>query len=305
MKNSLRRRKRRDWLPHLCVLPALLAMTIVHFIPSIIGIFISFFDFSSAALRDWSKAKFIGLDNYAGIFSGDGNAGAKFLESARASLIYTVSSLVLIFVIGLFAAKLLNHEGRVYRLLRAIFLIGWIIPSVVSGYIWKSIFLSESGPINAVLMELHLINEPVYWLIGPASIIPPVVANVWRSWPFAFITLLAGLQGISQEMYDAADVDGAGGVQKFFRITLPSLFPITRVMIMLLLVWTALDFTTVYIMYGYAPPPEANVIPVYVYNMGYQTWDFGRASAVSTVLMLVMLCVCIFYVRGFISDKKQ
>ena len=84
-------------------------MTIVHFIPSIIGIFISFFDFSSAALRDWSKAEFIGLDNYARIFSGGGDAGEKFLESAKASLIYTVSSLVLIFVIGLFAAKLLNH----------------------------------------------------------------------------------------------------------------------------------------------------------------------------------------------------
>lgn len=304
MKDSLRRRKKRDLLPLWCILPALLAMTIVHFIPSIIGIFISFFDFSSAALRDWSKAEFIGLENYFKIFSG-GDAGSKFLESARASLIYTFASLILIFVIGLFAAMLLNHEGKIYRLLRAVFLIGWIIPSVVSGYIWKSIFLSESGPINAILMSLHIIQEPVYWLIGPASIIPPIVANVWRSWPFAFITLLAGLQGIAQELYDAADVDGANGVQKFFCITLPSLFPITRVMIMLLLVWTALDFTTVYIMYGYAPPSEANVIPVYVYNMGYQTWDFGRASAVSTLLMLVMLGVCLIYVRQFISDKKR
>lgn len=141
--------------------------------------------------------------------------------------------------------------------------------------------------------------------MGPLSIIPPIVANVWRSWPFAFITLLAGLQSIPQDLYDAADVDGANRLQKFFNITLPSLFAITRVMIMLLIVWTALDFVMVYTMYGYAPPAEANVIPVYVYNMGYQTWDFGKASAVSTLLMLVMLGLCILYVRSMFQEKKE
>ena len=85
---------------------------------------------------------------------------------------------------------------------------------------------------------------------------------------------------------------------------MPSLFPITRVLIMLMMIWTALDFSTVYIMYSYAPPPAANVLPVFVYNMGYQAWDFGRASAVSTLLMMFMLVICLFYVRQYISKDN-
>ena len=299
-----RNKKKRDWLPFVCIFPALLAMLFIHFIPSVIGIGISFLNFSSEALRDWSKADYIGLANYAKFFS-SGTTGDQFLSSVKASLIYTIASLVLIVLRGLFAAMLLNQEGRVYRILRAVFLIGWILPNVVTGYIWKSMFLSESGPINAILMKMNIIDQPIYWIVGPLSIIPPIVANVWRSWPFAFITLLAGLQSIPQDLYDAADVDGANRLQKFFNITLPSLFAITRVMIMLLIVWTALDFVMVYTMYGYAPPAEANVIPVYVYNMGYQTWDFGKASAVSTLLMLVMLGLCILYVRSMFQEKKE
>ena len=297
-------KKKKDFLPFLLIAPALIAMTIVHFIPSLVGIIISFFDFSSAALRDWSKAEFIGLWNYTSIFKSGSTSNIKLFQSVKASLIYTAASLTFIYGLGLWSAMLLNKEGKIFRAFRAIFLIGWIIPNVVSGYIWKSIFLSESGPMNGILLKLNLIQEPIYWLIGPKSIIPPIVANIWRSWPFAFITLLAGLQSISSELYDAAEVDGANEIRKFFSITLPALFPVTRVMVMLLMVWTALDFTTIYIMYGYAPPAEANVIPVYVYNMGYQTWDFGQASAVSALLMLFMLGVCILYVKSFITDKE-
>lgn len=298
------KKKKRDWLPLACVLPALIAMTCIHFIPSFIGIVISFFNFTSEALRDWGKAKFIGLSNYVNFFSG-GVSGNQLMSSVKASLIYTVVSLVFIVLLGLFAALLLNHEGKIYRILRAIFMFGWIVPNVVTGYVWKSMFLSESGPINAILMQLHIIKEPVFWLVGPLSIIPPIIANVWRSWPFAFITILAGLQGISQDLYDSASTDGANGIQKFFNITVPALFSIIRVMIMLLIVWTALDFTMVYTMYGYAPPAESNVLPVYVYNMGYQTWDFGKASAVSTLMMLVMLGICTLYVRYNFSEKRE
>ncbi|MDR1287331.1 MAG: sugar ABC transporter permease [Treponema sp.] len=298
-------KKKTDWMPFLCIAPAFLAMTMVHFLPSLIGIFVSFLNFTSRALRDWTKADFAGFRNYINLFSIDGISGTRFLQSVRASFIYTTGSLVSICVIGLWAATLLNHDGFMYRILRAVFLVSWIIPNVVTVYIWKSIFLSDSGPFNAILVNLKIIGKPIYWLIGPKSIIPPIVSNVWRSWPFAFITFLAGLQSISPDLYDAADVDGASGVQKFFHITLPSLFPITRVLIMLLMVWTALDFTTIYVMYGFAPPSDANVVPVFVYNMGYQTWDFGQAASVSTLLMLFMLGVCIIYVRSFIRNDNN
>ena len=109
-----RNKKKRDWLPFACIFPALLAMMFIHFIPSVIGIGISFLNFSSEALRDWSKADYIGFANYAKFFS-SGTTGDQFLSSVRASLIYTIASLVLIVLLGLSAAMLLNHEGKIGR----------------------------------------------------------------------------------------------------------------------------------------------------------------------------------------------
>lgn len=303
-QRSLRKRS-RDTLPYRLILPAAIAMLLIHFLPTVIGVVMSFTDFSSSALREWSKAEFVGLDNYADILFGNPIQTEKFLQSALASLVYAVCSIVGIYLVGLLAALLLNGKEKWLKPLRGIFLISWVVPSVVSVFIWTSIFSYDYGPLNYLLVKFGITEEKVYWLIGDLAWLPPIVANIWKAWPFAFISLLAGLQSIPDSLYESAQVDGAGVFSSFRNITMPSLYPVSRVIIMLLIVWTALDFNTTYVMYNYSPPTSANVLPVYIYNVSFRSWKFGSGAAMSTLLMLVMAVVCLIYLRVCVDNEKQ
>ena len=303
-QRSLRKRS-RDTLPYRLILPAAIAMLLIHFLPTVIGLVMSFTDFSSSALRDWSKAEFVGLDNYADILFGNPIQTEKCLQSALASLVYAVCSIVGIYLVGLLAALLLNGKEKWLKPLRGIFLISWVVPSVVSVFIWTSIFSYDYGPLNYLLVKSGITEEKVYWLIGDLAWLPPIVANIWKAWPFAFISLLAGLQSIPDSLYESAQVDGAGVFSSFRNITMPSLYPVSRVIIMLLIVWTALDFNTTYVMYNYSPPTSANVLPVYIYNVSFRSWKFGSGAAMSTLLMLVMAIVCLIYLRVCVDNEKQ
>ena len=295
--------KKNDSLPYKLILPATLAMLFIHFIPTIVGIIMSFTDFSSSALKNWSKANFVGLKNFYSILSGNPVQTEKFLASAKASLIYSVSSILGIYLVGLLAAVLLNGKEKIMKVLRGIFLISWVVPSVVSVFIWTSIFSYDYGPLNFLLTKFGIVKDNVYWLIGDLSWIPPIVANIWKAWPFAFISLLAGMQSIPESLYESAEIDGAGFFKSFWYITLPSLRTVSRVIILLLIVWTALDFNTTYVMYNFSPPTQANVLPVYIYSVSFRSWKFGIGAAMSTLLMLVMSIVCVVYLR--INMKEE
>lgn len=298
------RHKRRDRLPYMLIAPAAVSMLLIHFLPTLVGVVMSFTNFSSTALRNWSKAKFVGLDNFSSILFGNPVHTEKFLASAKATLIYATCSIIGIYLVGLLAALLLNGKEKWLKPLRGIFLISWVVPSVVSVFIWTSIFSYDYGPLNYLLLKFGFTKEKIYWLIGELAWIPPVVANIWKAWPFAFISLLAGMQSIPDSLYESAEVDGAGIFTSFRHITMPSLYPVSRVIIMLLIVWTALDFNTTYVMYNYSPPTIANVLPVYIYNVSFRSWKFGSGAAMSVLLMLVMAVVCLIYLRVCVDDEK-
>ena len=304
VKQSSLRHKHRDKLPYRLIMPAAIAMFLIHFFPTVVGIVMSFTNFSSTALKNWGNAKFVGLQNYTNILYGNAVQTEKFLSSAQATLVYAVCSIVGIYLVGLLAALLLNGKEKWLRPLRGVFLISWVVPSVVSVFIWTSIFSYDYGPLNFILTELGITEERIYWLIGDLAWIPPIVANIWKAWPFAFISLLAGLQSIPDSLYESAEVDGAGMFKCFRHITMPSLYPVSRVIIMLLIVWTALDFNTTYVMYNYSPPTVANVLPVYVYNISFRSWKFGQGAAISSLLMLVMAVICLIYLRVCVDDEK-
>lgn len=303
-QSSLYEKKRRDSLPYKLIMPAAVSMLLIHFLPTVIGIVLSFTNFSSSALRDWSKAKFVGLQNYSSILFGNAVQTEKYLSSAKATLIYAVCSIAGIYLVGLLAAILLNGKEKWLRPLRGVFLISWVVPSVVSVFIWTSIFSYDYGPMNYLLVKFGLLKEKAYWLIGDLAWIPPIVANIWKAWPFAFISLLAGMQSIPDSLYESAEVDGGGPISCFWHITMPALYPVSRVILMLLIVWTALDFNTTYVMYNFSPPTIANVLPVYIYNVSFRSWKFGLGASMSSLLMVVMAVVCLIYLRIAVDDGK-
>lgn len=283
--------------------PALTAMFFVVLVPSVIGILLSLTDFSAKNMTAWDKVRFVGLENYRYLFSSGSGMSDNFKNSIYASLKLVAVNLTGVYLLGMAAALALNKEGRIYRVLRALFLIPWVIPSVVTTFVWKSFLLRDSGGLNDLLMRIGLLESPIYWLAGSMSIVSVMIVSIWRGWPFIYISLLAGLQAIPTDMYDAADVDGASKVQVFTRITFPMLFPVSRILILLQIIWSALDFNTTYVLYNMVPPKQANVLPLLAYNTSFQQWNFASGATVATFMMLVMMVISIFYIRLVIEKE--
>jgi multiple sugar transport system permease protein len=289
---------------YLFVFPAVLFVLFLLVLPTISGIVISFQDLDPSHLRRWLSAPFVGLKNYRDVL-GPASALSKSLwASLFATVAYTVLSVGAGFSLGMVGALLLNENFPGRGFARAFALIPWITPNVVSSYVWRMLLLRDTGPINALLLSLHVIHEKVYWLIGETALISAVIARVWTTWPFFAIMLLAALQAIPPELYEAGKVDGVNPWQSFWHITWPTIFPVARILLLLQFIWTMKDFNTIYVMYGATPPESVNLLPIMIYSFAFQSWDFGHGAAMSVLLMLAMVSICYFYIRYYIREQK-
>ncbi|NEA77429.1 sugar ABC transporter permease, partial [Streptomyces sp. SID13588] len=143
--------------------------------------------------------------------------------------------------------------------------------------------------------QLHLTDERSFWLIGNNSFISLVVVAVWKTWPFAFLIVMAALQNIPKDLYEAAALDGAGTWQQIRKITLPSLRPVNQVLVLVLFLWTFNDFNTPYLLFGDSAPKNADLISIHIYQSSFVTWNFGTGSAMSVLLLLFLLVVTGLY----------
>jgi multiple sugar transport system permease protein len=150
---------------------------------------------------------------------------------------------------------------------------------------------------------LHLTSGKPFWLIGGNSFYALVTVAVWRSWPFAFLCLTAGLQNIPRDLYEAAALDGAGVWQQIRRITLPSLRPVNQVLVLVLFLWTFNDFNTPYVLFGRSAPEAADLISIHIYQASFVTWNFGSGSAMSVLLLLFLLVVTAAYL--FVTSRRR
>lgn len=157
-------------------------------------------------------------------------------------------------------------------------------------------FQRDTGLINHILHDqLHLTSDRPFWLIGDNSFTALVIVAVWRSWPFAFLTLTAGLQNIPRDLYEAAAMDGASVWQQIRLITLPSLRPVNLVLVLVLFLWTFNDFNTPYVLFGKSAPEAADLIAIHIYQSSFVTWNFGSGSAMSVLLLLFLLLMTSVY----------
>ncbi|MEW2806116.1 sugar ABC transporter permease [Streptomyces massasporeus] len=282
----------RVGLPYLLLLPALLLELLVHLVPMVIGIVMSFKELTQFYIRDWGAAPWSALDNYTVSVDFDAPVGEALLHSFLVTIAFTLLSVGLCWLIGTAAAVFMQDAFRGRGLLRALFLVPYALPVYAAVITWVFMFQHDNGLVNHVLHDqLGLTDKPSFWLIGDNSFIALLTVSVWKGWPFAFLIVMAGLQNIPGELYEAAALDGAGVWQQIRRITLPSLRPVNQVLVLVLFLWTFNDFNTPFVLFGRTAPEAADLISVHIYQASFVTWNFGTGSAMSVLLLLFLLLV--------------
>jgi len=237
--------------------------------------------------------RYVGLANYARLLH-DG----VFWLSLWNSVLWVFGSVSLQFLGGFAAALVLHQSFRGRAVIRTITLLPWIIPGIVVALIWEFIYQPNYGLLNDLLGRMGLMTERVAWLSSPALAMPAVIAtNVWRGVPFFAIMLLAGLQAIPTDLYEAARVDGATVVQRFRHITIPMLRPIIVVATATRIVWTFNYADLIFVMTGGGPANATQITSTYTLLQAYSNLDFGYAATLSVALLLIMLAFTMFYLR--------
>jgi multiple sugar transport system permease protein len=291
-RRSRTQRIRKVGLPYLLLLPALVFELLVHLIPIAVGIYISFKALTQLYLTQWTSAPWAGLGNYRIAVDFSAPIGQALLHSFVVTCSFTVLSVGLSWLFGTAAAILAQDPFRGRGVLRAIFLTPYALPVYASVITWAFMFQYNNGLVNNVLHnELHITSSPTFWLLGDNSFFALVIVSVWRNWPFAFLVVMAGLQSIPRELYEASAIDGAGIWQQIRRVTMPSLRAVNQVLVLVLFLWTFNDFTTPYTLFGNSAPQNADVISLHIYNASFLTWNFGEGSAMSVLLLLFLLVV--------------
>ncbi|MFD5328375.1 carbohydrate ABC transporter permease [Streptomyces sp. NPDC127092] len=283
-------------LPYLLLLPALLLELLVHLVPMLMGAVMSFKELTQFFIRDWTAAPWAGLDNFAVAVDVDAPVGAALLASFATTCVFTLASVALCWLLGTTAAVLLQENFRGRGLLRTLFLVPYALPVYAAVITWAFMFQRDNGLINHVLHDQLGIGEsPAFWLIGDNSFWALLTVSVWKGWPFAFLTVTAGLQNIPRDLYEAAALDGAGTWRQIRHITMPALRPVNQVLVLVLFLWTFNDFNTPFVLFGKAAPEAADLISLHIYQSSFQTWNFGTGSAMSVLLLLFLLVVTGLY----------
>jgi trehalose/maltose transport system permease protein len=238
------------------------------------------------------QAEFAGLDNFGRII-GD----SRLHNSLRTTLLFTVVSVGTEFLVGLLLALSVDSLIRWRGLVRVIFLIPWTLPTAVIAVLWTWVFNDQFGLLNTVLMRLGLMDSPVAWLAQPGTAMAAmIVADVWKTTSFVFVILLAGLQNIPQDLYEAIEIDGGGAWTKFRSVTWPHLLPFVFVSVIFRIVQAFAIFDLVWVMTGGGPGGATETISVYSYQtyMRYLDFGYGSALAVATVAILGVTAVALY-----------
>jgi ABC-type sugar transport system permease subunit len=242
--------------------------------------------------------RFVGLANY-----------LRFLDDPRLqqtlgqTLLYTVTRVAAVMAIGMALAVLLNQRLGGVGILKRVFLIPWALSYVVNAVVWGWIYNGSFGLLNALLLKLRLIGQYQTWLADPGTAMVAIIfADVWKSVPFPALMLLAALQGVPQEIHDAAIVDGAGSWRRFAHITLPWLKPVVLVLLVIETMWAFKAFDLIWVLTKGGPLDTTMVLNVYAYLQTFQFFNFGYGGAIAYLIALLILGLTALYVvslRGF------
>jgi multiple sugar transport system permease protein len=302
-----RKRKAGWWLPFALIAPAVFFELLIHVIPMLVGIWMSFVQLNEFFIANWAAAPWVGIGNYQIALDFKGALGSSLLTSFFVTCGYTVLVVGLAWVFGMAAAVALQRSFFGRGIFRTLFLIPYAIPMYAGIITWKFMFQQQTGALNYILTGLHLTStahEP-FWLIGGNAFWALMITGLWRTWPFAFLMLMAGLQSISDDLYEASALDGARPFRQWRSITLPELGPVNHVLVLVMFLWTFNDFNTPYILFGQnSEPPAGDLISFHIYNTSFIEYNFGLGSAMSVLLLIFLMIVSGLYLL-FVNRKSQ
>jgi multiple sugar transport system permease protein len=234
---------------------------------------------------------FVGLANYAHAL-----ADPAFWSSLWNSAVWVVCGVGLQFAIGLAAALLLNRSFAWRGLARALVVVPWALPSVIIGLVWTWMLDFNLGLVNAIGLKLGLLSAPIAWMTQPTTAMAAVIlAVVWQGFPFFCVTLLAGLQAIPAELYEAASIDGAGSFGRFRHVTLPGLSTVMATALLLRMIWVANSLDLILVMTGGGPGTATVTLPLHAFLTAWSGGNYGEGTALAVVLTLILLGVVIAY----------
>ena len=290
-------RLHKQLTPYYFLLPALVVLALVILYPVFSNLVMSL---HKVKLLKGGGDEFIGLTNYVKLLG-----SRTFIKSLESSARFTLISLPLAFVLGLTLALIFNEIKKFRPVFTAFLLVPWAIAPVVSGYMWRWLFHDSFGLINYFLISVGLIETNVAWLAQPDTAMAAViVANIWRFMPYITIMLLAGLQGISVELYEAAHMDGANVLQRFCYVTLPQLRHVIGVVFLFATIWMVNDFALIFIITEGGPAKATQVVPITIYRIAFEHLRLGRGAAAALILLIFLLCMSIFFIRVLFRDRK-
>jgi multiple sugar transport system permease protein len=238
--------------------------------------------------------KFVWFDNFIQIITSD----KEFYSVLGYSFVYTISVVLISYIIGLILALLLNRDIKFRGLFRALVLIPWVVPPVVAATNWSWVLNDQVGIINNFLESINLIDKPILFL-GTAEMarVTVILTSAWKSFPFMMIVLLAGLEGIPSDLYEAAYIDGAGFIKSFLHITMPMIRNVSLICTTLMFIWTFNNFENIYLLTRGGPSQATFVLPILSYYTAFFRSEIGYASAISVILLVVLLIISLSYLR--------
>ncbi|HYX58335.1 MAG TPA: sugar ABC transporter permease, partial [Streptosporangiaceae bacterium] len=274
------------------LIPAGLYVLFAFVVPVIYNLILSFETTTPATIASLF-APWAGLSNYK----------VTLLNSITQSalirtLTFTVLSLLFQFLIGFGLALLFNLKFPLNKLARSLVIVPWLLPFLVTGFIFRFLFQLEAGAVNQVLVDLHLINQPIGYLLSPGwAYVTVLITNIWLGVPFFTVLLFSALQDVPPELKEAAMIDGAGPWQTLVRVTLPVIRPVIEVTFVLGFVFTVKVFDIVISLTQGGPANSTQLIATWAYNLSFQQFDYGAGAALNTVLLIIALLVAPIYIR--------
>jgi multiple sugar transport system permease protein len=284
---------------YLFILPAIVFLLLFMVYPIALNIQMSFKDVTASTLL--GGAPWVGLKNYVDVVH-----NPAFGHTVGNTLIFTLASLVFQIAIGLGLAVFYTRSFPGSTYMRGLYLLAWSIPIVVSGTVWRWLFDGESGVINYLLRSLHLAGDRIYWTSDANfSLAAVIVVNIWLGIPFNLSLLLAAMQGLPQEVYEAAEIDGATKWQQFRYVTLPLLRPALLSTLVLGLIYTIKVFDVVFITTAGGPLDSSQVVSTFAYKLVFQQYQFGQGAALLNMLFVLLLALAVLYVRSISREERS
>ena len=276
---------------YLYLAPSVVLFCVLMLVPMIVAIQYSLLD--RPIMRP--NPSYVGLENFKTIFQDD-----VFWESLQNTLYFTIMSVVFHLSLGMAFALLLN-SSRVHPILRSVlrvlYIMPWMFTPVIIAIIWR-LLLDPKGVINNILVALQFVERNVEWFGSTATALHALTfVNIWAGYPLFMISLLAGLQGVPEELYEAANIDGANELQQFIHITVPHLIPIIISIALLDFIWTMQVFPLVWMTTGGGPIHATEMLSTYTYKLAFSRYQFALASASAIVVLALSMVVPYFYIQ--------